>query len=144
MVARSSGGREAGGTPSLESELTPSSWSVGSSSAAAHRESVARILSQPIRWEHVDPEPDTDLPGDYGITDEELEFWGYGPPRTRDRASEEASEDRAVRQWGRLLRKYWGTKKLQWYFHATGQALQYNVTKEAKTRLSRVYKIKKD
>ena len=53
---------------------------------------------------------------------------------------EEQRPSQAAHQWQRLLRKYWGIKRLQWLYHGCGSALQL-VSEEARVRLSATYKI---
>ena len=56
---------------------------------------------------------------------------------------EQTLSEEAVHQWQRLLRKYWGIKRLQWVFHGCGSALQ-DVSKEARERLSATYRIDRE
>ena len=55
----------------------------------------------------------------------------------------EEKEKEVARKWAKLLKKYWGIKRLQWIFHGTGKYLQELVSKKCRDRLSKTYKIKK-
>ena len=46
-------------------------------------------------------------------------------------------------KWTRLLKKYWGIRKLQCIFRGTGNYLNELVSKECRERLSRTYSLKK-
>ena len=48
-----------------------------------------------------------------------------------------------VLKWAKLLKKYWGIRKLQCVFHGTGKYLGEQVSKECRERLSKVYREKK-
>ena len=46
-------------------------------------------------------------------------------------------------KWAKLLKKYWGIKRLQWIYNGTGNYLNELVSKECRERLSKTYRIKK-
>ena len=52
-------------------------------------------------------------------------------------------EEKVALKWAKLLKKYWGIKRLQWIFHGTGSYLNELVSKECRDRLFRTYRIKK-
>ena len=52
-------------------------------------------------------------------------------------------EEKVALKWAKLLKKYWGIKKLQCIFHGTGKYLNEQVSKECRERLSKVYREKK-
>ena len=60
-----------------------------------------------------------------------------------DAKPDEEEKEKVAQRWAKLLKKYWGIKRLQWIFHGTGTYLSELVSKDCKERLSRTYRIKK-
>ena len=56
---------------------------------------------------------------------------------------EEKEEEKVAHKWAKLLRKYWGIKRLQWLHHTPGVYLNELVSKECRKRLSTTYRIQK-
>ena len=57
--------------------------------------------------------------------------------------SGEKQKEEAAQKWVKLLKKYWGIKRLQWIYHGTGTYLNELVSKDCRKRLSATYRIQK-
>ena len=60
-----------------------------------------------------------------------------------EREKPEEKEEKVAHKWAKLLRKYWGIKRLQWIYHTSGVYLNNLVSKECRKRLSTTYRIQK-
>ena len=58
-------------------------------------------------------------------------------------ADPEEKKEEVAQRWVKLLKKYWGIKRLQWIYHGTGTYLNELVSKDCKKRLSATYRIQK-
>ena len=55
----------------------------------------------------------------------------------------EEKEKEVAKKWAKLLRKYWGIRRLQCIFCVTGNYINESVSKECRERLKRTYREKK-
>ena len=55
----------------------------------------------------------------------------------------EEKEKEVAKKWAKLLRKYWGIRRLQCIFSVTGNYINESVSKECRERLKRTYRDKK-
>ena len=60
-----------------------------------------------------------------------------------ERVKPKEKEESVASKWAKLLKKYWGIKRLQWIYHASGTYLGTLVSRECRTRLSTTYRIQK-
>ena len=58
-------------------------------------------------------------------------------------SDKEEKEREVANKWAKLLRKYWGIRRLQVIFCVTGNYINESVSKECRERLKRVYREKK-
>ena len=68
--------------------------------------------------------------------------WKVVGREEREKPKEE-KEEKVAYKWAKLLRKYWGIKRLQWIYHTSGVYLNSLVSKECRNRLSTTYRIQK-
>ena len=68
--------------------------------------------------------------------------WKVVGIQERGKPEAEAKEE-VAQKWAKLLRKYWGVKRLQWIYHTSGVYLNNLVSKECRKRLSTTYRIQK-
>ena len=58
-------------------------------------------------------------------------------------SDKEEKEREVANRWAKLLKKYWGIRRLQVIFCVTGNYIKDSVSKECRERLKRVYREKK-
>ena len=70
-------------------------------------------------------------------SDEDWKLVGKGREKPKEK------EESVANKWAKLLRKYWGIKRLQWIYHTSGVYLNTLVSRECRTRLTTTYRIQK-